>query len=138
MPDKGTIFDDMIQKQLYKTEDELVNDVCRLMLLQDQEGLKLRVLQLFRDKEQTLLNAQAYVSQTRAAEKLSQAQATLLDEQAQTITSNAEEVGRYTRELEEQYRIVETELVETLSEQKQQIDHQGSTLIEQQQNMELL
>ena len=44
MPDKGTIFDDMIQKQLYKTEDELVNDVCRLMLLQDQEGLKLRVL----------------------------------------------------------------------------------------------
>ena len=82
MADKGTIFDEMIQKQLYKTEDELVNDVCRLMLLQDQEGLKLRVLQLFRDKEQTLLNAQAYVSQTKAAEKLNHAQATLLDEQA--------------------------------------------------------
>ena len=32
------------RETLYKTEDELVNDVQRLMMLQDKEGLKLRVL----------------------------------------------------------------------------------------------
>ena len=46
------------RETLYKTEDELVNDVQRLLMLQDKEGLKLRVLQLFRDRESIFCKAQ--------------------------------------------------------------------------------
>ena len=46
------------RETLYKTEDELVNDVQRLMMLQDKDGLKLRVLQLFRDRESMFCKAQ--------------------------------------------------------------------------------
>lgn len=45
------------RETLYKTEDELVNDVQRLMMLQDKDGLKLRVLQLFRDRESMFCKA---------------------------------------------------------------------------------
>ena len=68
----------MLAKKLYNSEDELISDVVRLMMLQDQEGLKLRVLQLYRDREQTLLNAQAYVRQNRKNDRVQEAQDSII------------------------------------------------------------
>jgi len=56
-PVKPSNVDMLKLKQLYSTEEELVDDVSRLMMLQDQEGLKMRVLQLWRDQKTILKTA---------------------------------------------------------------------------------
>ena len=59
------------------------------MLLQDQEGLKLRVIQLFRDREQVLLSAQAANVKFQGYERERRAQSILIQEQAQAISQNS-------------------------------------------------
>lgn len=50
------------------------------MLLQDQEGLKMRVLQLYRDREQTILTAQAQIQSFLSMEHAHKAQSLLMEE----------------------------------------------------------
>lgn len=63
-------FDDFRKKSLtYQSEDELKGDVSRLMLLNDQEGLKLRFSQLYRERDSVINHAKEQIQRGHPIER---------------------------------------------------------------------
>lgn len=67
---------------LYTSEEELVNDVSRLMMLQDQDGLRMRVLKLYRNQDSVLTTAQGVSIKQMSLQKEADAKGVLINEQA--------------------------------------------------------
>lgn len=102
-----SIIDKVQSKQLYRSEDELVNDVQRLMLLQDQEGLKMRVLSLYRDKDQILATAQTHMQAFLKEHSDCKAREVLLSEHAEALAQNVREINNFAVLMHEKYSEVE-------------------------------
>ena len=63
-------FDELRAKSLtYNSEDELKGDVSRLMLLNDQDGLKLRFAQLYRERDNVINHAKDQIKKIHPIER---------------------------------------------------------------------
>ena len=85
-------------------------------MLNDQDGITMRVVKLYKHQDAILLKAQQVISKLKNVESDNNVKNILIHEQAEAINHNYEELKRYISEIDESYRTVETELVGNLKE----------------------
>jgi hypothetical protein len=124
----ASIIEQVQSKQLYRSEDELVNDVQRLMLLQDQEGLKMRVLSLYRDKDQILATAQTHMQALLKEHSDCKAREVMLSEYTEALSHNVQEINNFAVLMQEKYSEVEQELMGSCKHLESQVKQHESTI----------
>jgi chromosome segregation ATPase len=116
-------FDELRAKSLtYQTEEELKGDVSRLMLLNDQEGLKLRFAQLYRERDNVITHAKDQIQKIHPIERQKTILQLQLSNTLKHFTQNTEQFSGYLNLIEERYQETEGELLDELREKMSVIE----------------
>lgn len=116
-------FDELRAKSLtYQTEEELKGDVSRLMLLNDQEGLKLRFAQLYRERDNVITHAKDQIQKVHPIERQKTILQLQLSNTLRHFAQNTEQFSGYLNLIEERYQETEGELLDELREKMSVIE----------------
>lgn len=116
-------FDELRAKSLtYQTEEELKGDVSRLMLLNDQEGLKLRFAQLYRERDNVITHAKDQIQKIHPIERQKTILQLQLNNALRHFAQNTEQFSAYLSMVDERYQETEAEFLEELREKTSVIE----------------
>lgn len=99
------------KQQLYKSEEDLVDDFQRLVMLNDSDGITMRITKLYKHQDTILIKAQQIINKLKGVEQDNQVKNVLIQEQSEALNHNYEELKRYLQDIDIGYRQVETEIL---------------------------
>lgn len=91
----------------------------------------MRVLSLFRERDQVLSTASVTLQQNQKELNQHRAQSKLLEDCRQALSQNNSETARYTSELTQKYQLIEQDLLKTFKEHESTISAQSLQLSQQ-------
>ena len=99
-------------------------------MLNDQDGICMRVTKLYKHQDTILIKAQQMINKLKNVESDNQVKNILIHEQSEALNHNYDELRRYIDDMDKGYRTVETELVSDLKEQSLELKEQQETIKE--------
>ena len=103
-------------------------EIGRLLLLKDQQGLKMRFEQVYRERDMVIEHALQQLKAKQPLEFQKAALEKLLFEYRETLVLNKTKTQSYLEQVDADLRVVETELVDELKQAQQLTEQQSESV----------